>query len=734
VAAERGLVERSLRWLFAQAARPFARGARLRLTVHVVFLATIAIVLGLAAYVSHSLMDERSARVQSELRTVSEVVSRELQGVQGAAILMNMPIHAASSRTTAPIVYPEYFFRYFFRDDDKRRQVVPRPVWAPNPSMCVRPALRGAESQSGQDQLTICSAVVPNASYGQYVFLAIVLRAGPPRQSDAETLRDHLVLRIGGEQGRTVVLAFSGAAASFPGAAIYDMLAYEMTDEGRSRVRGWVNGQAFFEQPEYSLQPRERAGRQEGRVTVLIRVEAAQISPELKSRDWPPARESLAKLSTTVTVNIAAANGTPYSIAYTDHGESLLSLPMLSGTGTSVRLSLLERDREGVHPIWESHQEAQVSEGWFERFGRAFRVHVLRAAPLQRSVAKKIPISSAGGYVMSAESNLPKELQDVDRVAALFAVTVVLLIVAYALIYLRVVRRLQVLYRLVRRWKYDGVDPKAPNIAPAWRKALSSSDELGQVTSEFTELVTEKISEANARSRRAWQEQQRTEGRRRVLRAIGHEIRAPLQAIVSLIGPGHSAHPYLKRMRRAVDDLFGANSVVEAFDTRKALHRSGNLSDFCAQMAESATHLGFPGVRFEESASPIFAEFDAELLEDAVTAILDNASQMRAPGSPILLTLGADAEHALLSIVNHGSYIEDRNLVRVFDYNFSTRERGTGQGLFVAMTAITKQGGRLSAANLPDGSGVAFVIELPLTSGPSPARMLSDAGATMKVR
>jgi K+-sensing histidine kinase KdpD len=158
--------------------------------------------------------------------------------------------------------------------------------------------------------------------------------------------------------------------------------------------------------------------------------------------------------------------------------------------------------------------------------------------------------------------------------------------------------------------------------------------------------------------------------------------------------------------------LLGARSPLEAFDARRAVLRVSDLTSFCQSVADNAVHLGYENVHFTPPTTRVVAEFDAELLEDAVVAILDNAARERKPGTEIRLLLTADDEYAQLAIKNLGSSIQEEDLERVFDYNFSTREDSIGQGLFVAKTAVTKQGGRLTAHNLGGRVGVVFVIEL----------------------
>lgn len=103
------------------------------------------------------------------------------------------------------------------------------------------------------------------------------------------------------------------------------------------------------------------------------------------------------------------------------------------------------------------------------------------------------------------------------------------------------------------------------------------------------------------------------------------------------------------------------------------------------------------------------------LVEQVVFNLIDNAiDAMQEAPPPRILTikthLGTWCE---IEILDTGPGISEENLERIFNPYFTTKARGTGQGLALSRSIVEKHGGQLTVGNRPSG-GAAFRLVLPL--------------------
>ena len=66
----------------------------------------------------------------------------------------------------------------------------------------------------------------------------------------------------------------------------------------------------------------------------------------------------------------------------------------------------------------------------------------------------------------------------------------------------------------------------------------------------------------------------------------------------------------------------------------------------------------------------------------------------------------------VVDVVDDGPGVPEAYIDRVFEPFFTTREDGTGYGLYLAAEILKEQSGRLSVRNNPEG-GATFTIWLP---------------------
>lgn len=202
------------------------------------------------------------------------------------------------------------------------------------------------------------------------------------------------------------------------------------------------------------------------------------------------------------------------------------------------------------------------------------------------------------------------------------------------------------------------------------------------------------------------------------LRTIGHEIRSPLQSLLSLHGNDDDrSRRYVKRMQNAVETLFGSASPDQAFSSLQLELETLDLTAFLGAYV-SSTQATIRDVKFEPSESGLFTRVDSARLEDVLDNLVANADRFRLPDTPILIRSQRATEGLQILLENQGPNIEPTRLMTIFEYGESSDKEHNGHqglGLFVVKTHITRMGGHVVAQNTHDG--VAFVITLPSTSG-----------------
>jgi signal transduction histidine kinase len=221
--------------------------------------------------------------------------------------------------------------------------------------------------------------------------------------------------------------------------------------------------------------------------------------------------------------------------------------------------------------------------------------------------------------------------------------------------------------------------------------------------------------------------------RRDFVANVSHELRTPLTAVRGYVEAlmEDSLEPakqraflevidrHTARMERLVRDLLRLarldaqqeTAEVQSIDVA-ALFQSA-LTDFADRIEGRKLQVD---IMVKPAAAHI--EADPNKMHDALRNLIENAVNYSGEGSRIELEAQADGERVVLSVCDDGPGIPDADLGRVFErfYRVDTsRTRdpgGTGLGLSIVRHLVELHGGKLSAANRPEG-GAVFTISLP---------------------
>jgi two-component system sensor histidine kinase KdpD len=213
-----------------------------------------------------------------------------------------------------------------------------------------------------------------------------------------------------------------------------------------------------------------------------------------------------------------------------------------------------------------------------------------------------------------------------------------------------------------------------------------------------------------------------------LLRAISHDLRSPLTAILTAAEPLAAEY---------VDD---ADRRELARDVREEAHRLSRLIDQLLDLSRLEAKAADPSPQWcsveeivrtaiedldvPEEAFRVTLDKDAPLiradagqLERAFANVLEN-SLRHSGGHPVMVRGGARHKRMLVRIVDRGPGIPAAQVERVFEpfYRSGTEEtghRGSGLGLAIARGFLDANGGKIWVESLP-GQATTFVIELPL--------------------
>lgn len=230
-------------------------------------------------------------------------------------------------------------------------------------------------------------------------------------------------------------------------------------------------------------------------------------------------------------------------------------------------------------------------------------------------------------------------------------------------------------------------------------------------------------------------EAEREKTRSNLLRAVSHDLRTPLTAIVGassaiLENDEHlSREERLELLRDVRDDAQWLIRMVENLLTITRIDQSRaakvvktpEVGEEVLEAVVAKFRKQFSGF---ELAVQIPEEFlmipmDAVLIEQVLFNLMENVVDHGEGANRITLSLERREDWAEFSVRDNGCGIEPTRLPKLFDGSASSageagdRKRNMGIGLSVCRTIIKAHGGRIEAENAPEG-GAIFRFRLPM--------------------
>ena len=213
-------------------------------------------------------------------------------------------------------------------------------------------------------------------------------------------------------------------------------------------------------------------------------------------------------------------------------------------------------------------------------------------------------------------------------------------------------------------------------------------------------------------------------------RTLRHEINNPLNTLSTSLQNLADEHPgiddskYLESAKRGVNrigsivqNLADAANLEEALEAEELENIDLNelLASYVANCGSSHVGVSF---QYKGSPAPVHALVSDFRIEQMLDKLIDNAVDFHRTGTPIRVQLECYGDLLQIVVANRGAALSEERLHTIFDSMVSHRGPDNrlhfGLGLHVVRIIAEHHGGTVSAINLADASGVAFVVRLPI--------------------
>ena len=227
-----------------------------------------------------------------------------------------------------------------------------------------------------------------------------------------------------------------------------------------------------------------------------------------------------------------------------------------------------------------------------------------------------------------------------------------------------------------------------------------------------------------------------------LLRAVSHDLRSPLTAILNAAGPLQSGvitdeergelaaviTQETQRLSRLIDNLLDLSRLEAG-----AAEPQPDWCDLREVIHSAVDELALPDDTFHLQLAqdlPLI-KADPSQLQRAFVNLLGNSARYSG-GHPVLVRAQPLHNRVMVRVVDRGPGIPPAQQERVFEPFYTagtsrTGHRGSGLGLAIVRGFIEANGGRVWVESLPH-QGTTFALELPLEQAPAPVATPAGSG------
>ena len=248
---------------------------------------------------------------------------------------------------------------------------------------------------------------------------------------------------------------------------------------------------------------------------------------------------------------------------------------------------------------------------------------------------------------------------------------------------------------------------------------IKAEKELEETNRNLEKIVEERTKQLNDSERLAAIGQ--------VAGMVGHDIRNPLQAIVSELYLERDEltnlpdTPEKKNLQESIrfieENLFYIDKIVQDLqDYTKLIKPQKQEMNIQAAVGDALLTVNVPSnIQVSILVNERLTKFEADpsIMRRILTNLMQNAMQAMPKGGQLTISAQKKGKKAILTIEDTGVGIPDELKSKMFQPLFTTKAKGQGFGLAAVKRLVEAQGGRISFES-EAGRGTKFIIELPL--------------------
>ena len=329
-----------------------------------------------------------------------------------------------------------------------------------------------------------------------------------------------------------------------------------------------------------------------------------------------------------------------------------------------------------------------------------------------------VPVPMRGSFVAIQVAGSLDDVNSVTASASLLFIALALVLlatvgIAGALLTRRVFRAVEEVVRQARSIGDGNLNERLQH--PGTR------DEIGGLVETLNEML--------ARLQRGF------EAQRHFTADASHELRSPLSRLRAelevTLRRQRSSEEYVETLRSCLGEVERLTQLSDELLLLARLDASQERGPTEAVDLNAAAEEVLGRIRHTataqqvwlalEPAPPILARIASGHINQVLSNLLDNAVKFSPPGGLVTVDLAATAGEAVLKVSDDGPGIAPEELPQLFERFYRgasarTRETpGAGLGLALSQAIVRAYGGKIDAANLPQG-GAVFTVRLPLAA------------------